>query len=66
MSSSTATGLVTVFSDPTDFTVKHPTQYNWTLWVKKDKTAQGGSQEKNWEEAIERIVTLNSVEDFWW
>jgi translation initiation factor 4E len=30
-----ADGLVTVFHDPENFTVKHPLMHEWTLWFTK-------------------------------
>jgi len=47
---------------PTDFSIKHPLQNRWTLWYDfpNPKTTQA-----NWSDSLKRVVTFDSVEDFW-
>lgn len=52
----------TVFTDPVNFTVKHPLHNAWALWYDcpaKRKTTS------NWGQNIKKLVTIDSVEDFW-
>jgi len=52
----------TSFADPTDFAIKHPLQNRWTLWY--DRT-DGRVQQHHWQSNLKKVVTFDSVEDFW-
>ncbi|KAG0146683.1 hypothetical protein CROQUDRAFT_43959 [Cronartium quercuum f. sp. fusiforme G11] len=54
--------LVTVFSSQTDFNVKHPLYSTWTLWF---DNASKNDKAKNWDELIQRVMEVESVEEFW-
>ncbi|KAI5452188.1 eukaryotic translation initiation factor 4E [Naganishia albida] len=71
-------GPKTVFDDPASFNLKHPLYTPWTLYfgspnVKNlpktpaPSAAGGGTVEKaaNWMEDIRKVVTFDSVEEFW-
>jgi len=45
-----------------DFSVKHPLQHRWTLWY--DNPGKKTSQAL-WAENLKRVVTFDTVEDFW-
>ena len=49
--------LVTVFEDPINYNVKHPTQFTWCLW---HRPAQS-----NWESSLNMLRSCSTVEDFW-
>jgi len=53
---------LTVFHSPENFTVKHPLMNKWTLWFTKPSTARGGD---NWADSLKKVVTFDSVEEFW-
>lgn len=53
---------ITVFSSQTDFNVKHPLYSNWTLWF---DNASKNDKAQNWEELIQRVMEIESVEEFW-
>ncbi|CEH18869.1 eukaryotic translation initiation factor 4e class i [Ceraceosorus bombacis] len=58
----------TVFNDPDNFNVKHPLFNNWTLWfdnpsAKGMTSAKGGKD--SWGEDLNKVVTFDSVEEFW-
>lgn len=53
---------ITVFSSPTDFNVKHPLYSNWTLWF---DNASKNDKAQNWEDLIQRVMEIESVEEFW-
>lgn len=75
----------TVFSDPTNFNVKHPLYSPWTLWFDSPATkgrnlpqtpmtsfpqtpvpaTPGGPVAQGWMEDIKRVITFDSVEEFW-
>ncbi|OJT03050.1 Eukaryotic translation initiation factor 4E-1 [Trametes pubescens] len=75
----------TVFSDPTNFNVKHPLFSPWTLWFDSPATkgrnlpqtpmtsfpqtplphTPGGIAAQGWMEDIKRVITFDSVEEFW-
>jgi len=78
--------LRTVFSDPTNFNVKHPLYSPWTLWF--DSPATKGrnlpqtpisafpqtpvaqtpgvaAAAAGWMEDIKRVISFDSVEEFW-
>lgn len=42
-----------------ELTVKHPLQYEWTLWICKLNIT------KKWEDCLEEIGSFNTIEDFW-
>lgn len=54
--------LVTVFSSQTEFNVKHPLYSTWTLWF---DNASKNDKAKNWDELIQRVMEVESVEEFW-
>ncbi|KAG6812489.1 hypothetical protein H0H92_002596 [Tricholoma furcatifolium] len=81
---SQAETIRTVFSDPTNFNVKHPLYSPWTLWF--DSPATKGrnlpqtpvsampqtpvpqtpsAAAQNWMEDIKRVISFDSVEEFW-
>lgn len=56
----------TVFDDKDDFNVKHPLFNVWTLWFDNPShknAAKGGKD--SWGEDLNKVVTLDSVEEFW-
>ncbi|BGP02519.1 eukaryotic translation initiation factor 4E [Rhodotorula toruloides] len=55
-------GDLTVLSSPTDFTVKHPLYSPWTLWF---DSASKQDKAKSWEEALTKVISFQSVEEFW-
>ena len=75
----------TVFSDPTNFNVKHPLYSPWTLWFDSPATkgrnlpqtpissfpqtpmpqTPGAAAAQGWMEDIKRVITFDSVEEFW-
>ncbi|KAI0652225.1 eukaryotic translation initiation factor 4E class I [Trametes meyenii] len=77
--------IKTVFSDPTNFNVKHPLYSPWTLWFDSPATkgrnlpqtpmtsfpqtplphTPGGIAAQGWMEDIKRVITFDSVEEFW-
>lgn len=54
--------LVTVFSDPLSFNVKHPLYSTWTLWF---DNASKADKAKSWDEQLQQVMEVNSVEEFW-
>lgn len=54
--------LVTVFSDPLSFNVKHPLYSTWTLWF---DNASKADKAKSWDEQLQRVMEVESVEEFW-
>eukprot|EP01116_Phalansterium_solitarium_P004527 TRINITY_DN15558_c0_g1_i1.p1 TRINITY_DN15558_c0_g1~~TRINITY_DN15558_c0_g1_i1.p1 ORF type:complete len:251 (-),score=21.28 TRINITY_DN15558_c0_g1_i1:368-1120(-) len=50
------------FADPSDFAIKHPLQNRWTLWY--DRT-DGRMSQQHWTSNLKRVVTFDTVEDFW-
>lgn len=57
----TDTENITVFHDPENFNVKHPLQSQWTLWFTKPSTGK----DINWNELLKKVITFDSVEEFW-
>ncbi|GAA5903354.1 eukaryotic translation initiation factor 4E [Sporobolomyces salmoneus] len=55
-------GDVTVLSDPSNFNVKHPLYSPWTLWF---DSASKQDKAKSWEEALSKVISFQSVEEFW-
>lgn len=53
---------VTVLSDPTNFNVKHPLYSPWVLWF---DSASKQDKAKSWEEALSKVISFQSVEEFW-
>ncbi|GAA6007012.1 hypothetical protein JCM11491_001477 [Sporobolomyces phaffii] len=53
---------VTVLSSATDFNVKHPLYSPWTLWF---DSASKQDKAKSWEEALSKVISFQSVEEFW-
>ncbi|KAH8120426.1 translation initiation factor eIF4e [Phellopilus nigrolimitatus] len=82
---SQAEGIRTVFSDPTNFNVKHPLFSPWTLWFDSPSTkgrnlpqtpmtsvpqtplpqTPGAAAAMGWMEDIKRVISFDSVEEFW-
>ncbi|KAK0245789.1 eukaryotic translation initiation factor 4E class I [Armillaria nabsnona] len=80
-----AEGIRTVFSDPTNFNVKHPLYSPWTLWFDSPATkgrnlpqtpvsafpqtpvpqTPGVAAAQGWMEDIKRVISFDSVEEFW-
>ncbi|KAF9015189.1 translation initiation factor eIF4e [Cyathus striatus] len=80
-----AEGIRTVFSDPTNFNVKHPLYSPWTLWFDSPLTkgrnlpqtpisafpqtplpqTPGAAAAQGWMEDIKRVISFDSVEEFW-
>ncbi|KIY72804.1 translation initiation factor eIF4e [Cylindrobasidium torrendii FP15055 ss-10] len=80
-----AEGIRTVFSDPTNFNVKHPLYSAWTLWFDSPATkgrnlpqtpisafpptpgpaTPGVAAAQGWMEDIKRVISFDSVEEFW-
>jgi len=76
----------TVFSDPTNFNVKHPLCSAWTLWFDSPmtkgrnlpqtpisalpqtpvpQTPNVSAAAQGWMEDIKRVISFDSVEEFW-
>lgn len=53
---------LTVFSSATEFTVKHPLYSNWQLWF---DSASRQDKAKHWDDALIKVVEVDSVEEFW-
>ncbi|KAF5377645.1 hypothetical protein D9615_005350 [Tricholomella constricta] len=82
---SQAESIRTVFSDPTNFNVKHPLYSPWTLWFDSPATkgrnlpqtpisafpqtpipeTPGAVAAQGWMEDIKRVISFDSVEEFW-
>ncbi|TFK30500.1 cap binding protein [Coprinopsis marcescibilis] len=82
---SQADAIRTVFSDPTNFNVKHPLLSAWTLWFDSPSTkgrnlpqtpisafpqtphppTPGANAAQGWMEDIKRVISFDSVEEFW-
>ncbi|KAG6845794.1 hypothetical protein H0H87_003848 [Tephrocybe sp. NHM501043] len=82
---SQAESIRTVFSDPTNFNVKHPLYSPWTLWFDSPATkgrnlpqtpvsafpqtplpqTPGVAAAQGWMEDIKRVISFDSVEEFW-
>ncbi|KAF8560411.1 cap binding protein [Imleria badia] len=80
-----AEGIRTIFSDPTNFNVKHPLYSPWTLWFDSPATkgrnlpqtpissfpqtpvlqTPGAAAAQGWMEDIKRVISFDSVEEFW-
>ncbi|GLB36205.1 putative eukaryotic initiation factor 4E family protein [Lyophyllum shimeji] len=80
-----AESIRTVFSDPTNFNVKHPLYSPWTLWFDSPATkgrnlpqtpssafpqtpipqTPGVAAAQGWMEDIKRVISFDSVEEFW-
>ncbi|KAH9486875.1 Eukaryotic translation initiation factor 4E-1 [Psilocybe cubensis] len=81
-----AEGIRTVFSDPSNFNVKHPLYSPWTLWFDSPATkgrnmpqtpvsafpqtpvipqTPGVAAAQGWMEDIKRVISFDSVEEFW-
>jgi translation initiation factor 4E len=54
--------LITVFDDPINFNCKHPFSNAWDLWI-DNKNVKPKSD--NWLDTIKKIVSFDSIEDFW-
>lgn len=55
---------LTVFHSPDNFTVKHPLMNKWTLWFTKPPSGGKGGAD-NWADLLKKVVTFDSVEEFW-
>ena len=54
--------VITVFSNPTEFTVKHPLHSTWQLCF---DSASKSDKAKAWDEALVKVIAFDSVEEFW-
>ncbi|ORX97201.1 translation initiation factor Eif4e [Basidiobolus meristosporus CBS 931.73] len=54
--------MITVFTDPINFNVKHPLNNSWTLWY--DSRGKKTNQ-SSWSQCLREVVSFNTVEDFW-
>ena len=52
---------ITVFHDKDNFNVKHPLSNRWTLWFTKPASGKGD----NWNDLLKKVITFESVEEFW-
>jgi len=43
--------------------IKHPLQNRWTLWF--DAPANGKATQSSWADQLKKVVTFDTVEDFW-
>ena len=60
--------LRTVFQDPVNFNVKHPLYNSWTLWFDNPMhkgTSSAKERRESWGANLYKVVSLNSVEEFW-
>lgn len=60
-STSTGKEQLTVFHSADNFNVKHPLMNKWTLWYTKPPSGKG----ENWNDMLKKVVTFDSVEEFW-
>ena len=54
--------VITVFSDPSKFNVKHPLHSTWQLWF---DSASKSDKAKSWDEALVKVISFDSIEEFW-
>ncbi|CAO1615333.1 unnamed protein product [Sympodiomycopsis kandeliae] len=61
------TSVRTVFDDKEDFNVKHPLYNTWTMWFDNPshKSATGKGSKDSWGEDLNKVITFDSVEEFW-
>lgn len=52
----------TVFADASNFSLKHPLYSKWQLWF---DSASKQDKAKSWDEALIKVVSFDSVEEFW-
>jgi translation initiation factor 4E len=55
-------GELVLTPDPKNFEIKHPLQSAWTMWYNAPQT-QKGREAQDWHP--KKIVTFDTVEDFW-
>lgn len=55
--------IVTIFDDPVNYNVKHPTARKWTLYY---DIPSAKITNKNWAENIQTVSSINTIEDFWY
>lgn len=55
-------GLVTVLHNPSEFNVVHPLHSTWTLWF---DNASKQDKAKDWNEQLQQVMEITSVEEFW-
>ncbi|GAA6033100.1 hypothetical protein JCM8097_002944 [Rhodosporidiobolus ruineniae] len=55
-------GDKTVFDSTADFSLKHPLYSPWTMWF---DSASKQDKAKSWDDALSKVVSFQSVEDFW-
>lgn len=53
---------LTVFDSVTAFTVRHPLYARWQLWF---DSASKQDKAKSWDEALVKVISFDSVEEFW-
>eukprot|EP01024_Parvocaulis_polyphysoides_P069639 TRINITY_DN853_c0_g2_i1.p1 TRINITY_DN853_c0_g2~~TRINITY_DN853_c0_g2_i1.p1 ORF type:complete len:236 (-),score=44.32 TRINITY_DN853_c0_g2_i1:1633-2340(-) len=44
---------------------KHPLKYRWTFWIDVPKDNSQFKNDKNWQDSMEQLCTIGTVEDFW-
>jgi len=49
-------------AEPSNFSVKHPLQNNWTIWY---DNPQKRTNQASWGDHLKKITTFSTVEDFW-
>jgi len=49
-------------ADAPDLSIKHPLQHKWTMWY---DCAQKKVGQSAWGDQLRKIVTIDTVEDFW-
>jgi len=54
--------MVTIFSDPINYNIKHPLQSTWVMWY--DNPGKKTSQ-ASWADNLKKIAVFAAVEDFW-
>lgn len=61
--SDTTSPLMTALTTPvsSDFDVKHPLQFSWTMWYNEPQPRNS----KEWTNNVKKILTFDTVEDFW-
>ncbi|KXS18294.1 eukaryotic translation initiation factor 4E [Gonapodya prolifera JEL478] len=52
-----------ILANPESYDVKHPLNTPWTLWY--DTPGQKRANASNWQQSLKKLVTFDTVEDFW-
>jgi translation initiation factor 4E len=53
---------IVALRDSLNFNVKHPLQNKWTLWF---DSQQKKATQQNWHDNLKKLITVETVEDFW-